>query len=360
MNRRKYKIPALFLLSFFLLSACGSKNAAATMHLIKTEGAVQVDDAKGKNVEIMENLGLYSGYGVCTQEASYGWINLDDTKLAKIDEGSEAEVRQDGGLLELYVQHGSLFFNVTEPLAEDESMDIRTSTMTVGIRGTCGWAEVADENLMCVYLLKGEVECTVFDGDGSVLASDTISAGQAAKMVRDGEAASITTAGFDVSGIPDFVAEEIEDDASLTELLQPEPTAMPEGEEVDSPEGSGDDAQPSAEAQVIETLPADYIGEYIPTTDDYEWPVALDENGICSGWGNKSGSGAYNHYGSKPLSLTEQGDGSIVIEFSYGTYTIYPAGLIPEGYEDRIYPDAVNLLYAAQAGYGIYAVWYHK
>lgn len=48
-------------------------------------------------------------------------------------------------MLELYVRSGSLFFDVTEPLEEDESMDIRTSTMAVGIRGTSGWVEVEDE-----------------------------------------------------------------------------------------------------------------------------------------------------------------------------------------------------------------------
>lgn len=55
------------LLAALLLSACNlRKYIAATMRLVKTEGTVQVDNARGESVEIMKNLGLYSGYGVTT------------------------------------------------------------------------------------------------------------------------------------------------------------------------------------------------------------------------------------------------------------------------------------------------------
>lgn len=48
-----------FLVLVSLLATCGSKeNTAAAMHLIKTEGTVQVDDANGKSAEVMENLVL--------------------------------------------------------------------------------------------------------------------------------------------------------------------------------------------------------------------------------------------------------------------------------------------------------------
>lgn len=210
MKQRKYEIPALFLALALLLTACSGENTAATMHLVRTEGMVQVGNAEGKDVKISENLGLYSGYEVNTLAESYGWITLDDVKLAKMDESSDVEIRKKDKLLELYVRSGGLFFNVTEPLAEDEVMNIRTSTMAVGIRGTCGWVEVKDTDLMCVYLLKGKVECSIFDEDGSVLASETITAGQAATLVLDGDKASIVTAEFDTEKLPDFVKDALE------------------------------------------------------------------------------------------------------------------------------------------------------
>ena len=179
----------------------------------------------------MENLGLYSGYGVITRAASYGWINLDDVKLAKMDQESEVEIVKEDKLLEINVSSGSLFFNVTEPLAEDETMNIRTSTMMVGIRGTCGWVETETEDVMNAYLLKGQVECTIVDEKGNILASAMLDAGQTARMEYDGKDASITVEKF--SDIPDFVAEEIDDDdidPSLLETTPPETETEPESE----------------------------------------------------------------------------------------------------------------------------------
>lgn len=46
------------------------------------------------------------------------------------------QIEKSGKNLEIVVDRGGLFFNITEPLAEDETMNIRTSGMMVGIRGT--------------------------------------------------------------------------------------------------------------------------------------------------------------------------------------------------------------------------------
>lgn len=87
---------------------------------------------------LLENLGLYSGYGINTHLVSYAWINLDDVKLTKLDQNSGIIIQKEGKALNIEIKSGSLFFNVTEPLGDDETMDIRTSTILVGIRGTCG------------------------------------------------------------------------------------------------------------------------------------------------------------------------------------------------------------------------------
>ena len=206
--KKRNQFFALFTALSLLLSlaACGGSKGFTSMHLVKTEGTVQVADAAGKSVRLISNLGLYSGYGVTTQASSYGWILLDSTKLAKLDERSGVEVRKSGKQLELYVSSGGLFFNVTEPLADDETMNIRTSSMVVGIRGTRGWVEVENDEVMCVYLLKGRVECAALDKKGNVLASEAIIAGEAAMMESGGD---ITVAEFDPEKVPDFVEEEL-------------------------------------------------------------------------------------------------------------------------------------------------------
>lgn len=195
--RKKMLSLALALAMCLGLISCGGGASAATMHLRKTEGTVGVSDGDGKEVETREELGLYSGYGVDTSSESYAWIDLDDVKLTKMDENSEIAISKEGKKLELEVKAGSLFFNVTEPLADDETMNIRTSTMVVGIRGTCGW--VTQDT---AALLEGTVEVTA--GEQSV----TVTAGELAFLTEDGE---LEVRQLYAEDVPAFVAAEIGD-----------------------------------------------------------------------------------------------------------------------------------------------------
>ena len=258
MKQKNTSIFLFFLVLILLVPACGSRETAATMHLVRTEGAVSVNNTDGAPVALIENLGLYSGYGVATQGESYGWIDLDETKLAKMDEDSEVEIVKRDKLLELCVQSGGLFFNVTEPLAEDETMNIRTSTMLVGIRGTCGWVYVEDDSLMHVYLLRGKVECSVLGGDSNALASEMLTAGQVARMTLSEGTASIVVEDFSEQDIPAFVMTEVEEDTAMIEPLQPE-----EPEVTEPPEPAPEDEEPA---------PADEE----PTPEDEE-PAPADE-----------------------------------------------------------------------------------
>ena len=201
----KKRILALTLALSLLLTACGGGASATTMRLRKTEGTVGVSDDGGKDVAPRDDLGLYSGYGVDTQTESYAWIDLDSVKLTKLDQDSEIAITKEGKELEIEVKSGSLFFNVTEPLADDETMDIRTSTMMVGIRGTCGW--VTQDT---AALLEGTVEVTA--GERSV----TISTGEIAVLTADG---NIDVRPFRAASVPDFVRAEFEEDSALAEAV---------------------------------------------------------------------------------------------------------------------------------------------
>ena len=197
-------LPALSLL--LSLAACGQEEAkATTMHLKRAEGTVAVSDDTGEDVPLLEDLGLYSGYGVDTRSASFAWIDLDSVKLTKMDEDSEIAIRKEDKLLEIEVKSGSLFFNVTEPLAEDETMTIRTSTMMVGIRGTCGW--VAQD---AAALLEGTVEVTA--GEQSV----TLSAGERAVLTAEG---TLEVTGFTPNDVPAFVVNELAGDDGLAQAV---------------------------------------------------------------------------------------------------------------------------------------------
>lgn len=206
-------VPALIVLALIVVFFI-NRGKATSMHLVHTEGNVSVQDNEGNQTPIRENLSLYDGHNVSTQIQSYAWIDLDKVKLTKMDENSDVTVRKDGKKLELEVNAGSLFFNVTEPLQDDESMEIRSSNMVVGIRGTCGWVELVRENCMRLYLLEGEVHCAVRDELGNEQASETVTPGQMAELIYDGENSSITVTEF--YSIPDFVRTE------LNQMEQPE------------------------------------------------------------------------------------------------------------------------------------------
>ena len=208
---KKHALPdrctALLLAASLLLSlaACGNQAKATTMHLKRTEGTVAVSDDAGEDVPLLEDLGLYSGYGVGTRPASFAWINLDDVKLTKMDEASEIAIQKEDKLLEIEVKSGSLFFNVTQPLEEDETMNIRTSTMLVGIRGTCGW--VTEDT---AALLEGTVSVTA--GDQSV----TVTAGEMAVLTAE---ETLEVKPLTAAQVPVFVKAELEEDDALAEAV---------------------------------------------------------------------------------------------------------------------------------------------
>ena len=203
-NNLPGKAAALLLAAALLfLAACSGPSAtAATMHLRRTEGTVSVSDSSGKSLPALNNLSLYSGYGVGTSSASYAWIDLDDVKLTKLDQNSEAAIQKEGKALSIELKSGSLFFNVTQPLEDDETMNIRTSTMLVGIRGTCGWVSCRDDRSQ-VYLLEGKVECSA--GGQTV----RVSAGEMAELSGDGE---LTVKKFTAGDVPSFVQNEVDSD----------------------------------------------------------------------------------------------------------------------------------------------------
>ncbi len=111
-------------------------DTAATMKLSQTEGAVSVCNAAGRNMPLRDDMRLYNGYIIETSAKSYAWINLDDTKLVKMDASSKVEVRKSGKQLEVFLHSGALCSDISQKLESDESMNIRTSTSIAGIRGT--------------------------------------------------------------------------------------------------------------------------------------------------------------------------------------------------------------------------------
>ena len=267
-----------------LFSASCGQNKYTTMKLIKTDGNVGVENEKGKSVDLIENLGLYNGYGIGTQTKSFAWIDLDDTKLTKMDEKSDVDITKDGKKLELVVNSGGLFFNVTKPLEDDESMDIRTSTTICGIRGTCGWVE-SQGDTSYVGLFDGKVECFVtVDGKEETV---KVNAKEILIVKKDGDNVTYEVKELTYKDVPEFVQVEIED----------EPFALED------------------ETHTVD----DFLGVYSSTENEYgdvsEAELGLDDEGALY---FRQGNGIYQSYSSYEV------DGNIITatyQDVTGTYT---------------------------------------
>lgn len=203
-----------------LCTACGDSGKAATMQLMKTEGTVRLLDDEGELLPAVENTRLYDGYDLTTAYRSYAWINLDSVKLTKLDASSEIKIQKSGKDLEILVNAGKLYFNITEPLTEEETLSIRTSTMAVGIRGTCGWVEAEDEDHLKVYVLEGTVEYRVKDPQGGKSKTSEVSGGEMAEVTLNGDGEiSITVEPFTEEEVLPFVLEEVRRDEELQEKI---------------------------------------------------------------------------------------------------------------------------------------------
>ena len=130
---------------------------ATTMRLLRIEGTVTLYDASGSEKSLFDNMRFANGDALSTGDASLAQIALDDSKTVTLDENSRAEFSQNNKSIELNLTEGGVFFDVNKPLEDDESFDIVTSTMTVGIRGTSGYVRVDKDGIASITLTSGHV-----------------------------------------------------------------------------------------------------------------------------------------------------------------------------------------------------------
>ena len=200
---------------------------AASMRLMKTEGTVSVSNSSGRAVPQTERMSLRSGYQLKTEEKSYAWINLDDVKMVEMDAVTEISIRKKDRKLDILVDSGNLLFKVDQHLEGDENLNIRTSTMGVGIRGTCGWVKVIDQWTSQIYILEGTVAVTVTDPVTGETKTENISAGEMAICTvypqdRAGSKCEIVRQEFTVADIDGFVLVELTPNKPLCDKIYEE------------------------------------------------------------------------------------------------------------------------------------------
>ena len=116
-------------------AALGESYSSSTMRLLHYEGEVEILDASGSSRFVMENVRFSSGESMRTG-AGTASVSLDATKIVTLDAQSCVKFDQKGSNMVLTLSSGALFLDVQEKMSDNESLDIQTSNMTVGIRGT--------------------------------------------------------------------------------------------------------------------------------------------------------------------------------------------------------------------------------
>ena len=281
-------LTAVFLAALALILAGCSSNKAAVMRLIRTEGEVTLENASGDPGTAQLNARLNSGEKLRTGAGSSATVSLDDTKIASLDELSFAEFIKSGRALELHLLEGGVFFDVMEKLRDDETFDIKTSTMTIGIRGTSGYVR-ADSDKGEFWLTDGEVEVEI--EIGGIKKKATVHSGE--KLVvtttEEGEP-EVVVEKYEVEELPDFARDSIkasENDPGLIERI-----LQANGWNVsvfDKSEPNDTETEPSTETEpeVTETEPEETeqppAGENPPAEEERK-PEA--DPGSGTGWGD--------------------------------------------------------------------------
>ncbi len=117
-------------------AALAESYSANVMRLLNYEGEVYILDADGNARFLMENVRFNSGESLSTGAKAMASVSLDAAKILTLDSMTQVTFAKENNRMTLTLSSGRLLLDVQEKLDENESFDIQTSTMTVGIRGT--------------------------------------------------------------------------------------------------------------------------------------------------------------------------------------------------------------------------------
>ena len=224
-------------------AAAGESYDAGTMRLLRYEGNVEIFDPEGNPRFVLENVRFASGEALQTGEESTASVGLDDTKIVTLDASSRVDFAQEAGHLKLKLSGGTLFLDVTEKLDENESLDIETSTMTVGIRGTITFlSESAPDaerpGVTTFGVLEGVAQIDYTDTSGSHRLMD-VPAGSKVKVPdpgTDGSGVAPELSKLAPEDVAGFVLNQVlEDEKRIERVLN----GSPAGELLLNPDGAG-------------------------------------------------------------------------------------------------------------------------
>lgn len=156
-----------FMMLFTNFSFAAEVAKGKTIRLESFSGSVEVKSGSGKDISVSEKMRVFNGYTIKTLGEAEGYLSLDDTKAVKLGNNTEVKIKKSWFSNKIVLISGELFFNVTKPLDSNESLDISTSTMSMGIRGTSGYVGT-DSSGSKTQIYTGGVEFIGPNGKGFI------------------------------------------------------------------------------------------------------------------------------------------------------------------------------------------------
>jgi hypothetical protein len=107
-------------------------------------------------------------------------------------------------------------FGISTPLDEDESLNIQTSNLSIGIRGTVGIVKAVDDEHTTLTLLEGSVECETPDHQPV-----TVETGQTAEIAKKGdETCEVNVREIRAEDIEEFARTELDENDTLRNQVE--------------------------------------------------------------------------------------------------------------------------------------------
>ena len=193
---RRLAVALLALALILCPAALAQSYTAGAMRLLHCEGTVEILDAAGSPRFIMENARFDSGETLVTGEDGVAAVGLDADRIVSLDSNSRVIFEKQGGAMKLTLAEGALLLDVQKKLDPNETLDIQTSTMTVGIRGTIVYlkeeAGAADDGVRSTLgVVEGTAELTYLNPNG-VRQTVPVSAGEVATLTGVSAAEPVT------------------------------------------------------------------------------------------------------------------------------------------------------------------------
>lgn len=168
---KKYSLLGVCIITTSLiLSGCGAKEGRM---ITLFDYNHKVELTRNANVvEVHKEMRMEDGDNIKTDDASEAKLNIDDSKILRIDEKSSVNLRSKGNskknqtLVEL--EYGTIYNEINKKIENKSSYKVKTSNTTISVHGTIfSVSEAVNEKgeaLTKVNVFEGEVALEATDG----------------------------------------------------------------------------------------------------------------------------------------------------------------------------------------------------